>query len=300
MLYKNIRDIPINLKGRVAIKLHMGDKGNKTHISPQDVSVLIEKIKANGGDPYLVDTTTLYPRERFTREGYLRVARENGFGDFPVVIARDEDCVERDGFEIPRDIADADSLLVLSHATGHIFTAFAGAIKNLGMGCVNKETKRKIHGPMRPVYDESLCKKCGVCVEACKYGYLKLNDKVTMNLGNCAGCGRCIEACPTSALHTAKNAMETSFELFAAGAKAALSMFRPENTICITALKNITKLCDCVQDTGEIVCRDMGYLTGNNPLMLDIETANMIKEQNPNALDFKTWDLFVKMARKHF
>ncbi|UCD07727.1 MAG: DUF362 domain-containing protein [Candidatus Aenigmatarchaeota archaeon] len=299
MLYKNIGEIPINLKGRVAIKLHMGDRGNKTHISPKDVSVLIEKIRAKGGDPYLVDTITLYPRERSTREGYLMVARENGFGDFPIVIARDDVFVEKDGFRIPKDIADADSLIVLSHATGHVLMGFAGAIKNLSIGCVNKYSKRRIHEPMRPLYDEGLCKKCGVCAEACKYGYIKLNDKVEINLKDCHGCRRCVRSCPTGAIHIGKKALENNFELFSESAKAVLSLFKPENVIYINVLKNITELCDCVKDSGDIVCRDMGYLTGKNPLKLDMETPELIRKQNPDTLDFKTWNLFVNIAKKH-
>lgn len=309
MPYKDIKDIPINLKGRVAIKLHMGDdciKGRHTHVSPQDVKVLIDKIKANGGEPFLVDTTVLYKRRRNTVEGYMEVAKANGFGGFPIKIDGPDDFVEvsMDGIppiKVSKFIAKADALLVLSHATGHGFTGFAGVIKNLGMGGVVKEGKARIHGPCAPRYDEDKCVSCGKCAEACPHEVIVMEGgKPRFYREKCPACGRCLKACKTGALYVAEGALEKSFNELANAAKAVLSIFKPENTLYITVLKNITRLCDCAVDTGEIVCRDMGYLTGDNPLKLDIETANMIKEQNPDALDFKTWDLFVKTVRKHF
>lgn len=142
-LHDDIRDVPVGLKGRVAIKLHMGERGNPNHIPPSDVGILVNKINDNGGEPFLVDTTTLYKKGRFTKKGYEELAKRHGFGKFEVIIASDDEWKDVDGIRIAKPVAEADSLLVLSHVTGHILTGIGAAIKNLAMGCVVKDTKKE-------------------------------------------------------------------------------------------------------------------------------------------------------------
>ena len=43
----------------VAIKLHMGEYNNTAYIRPVYIRALADKIKSLGGDPLVVDTTTL-------------------------------------------------------------------------------------------------------------------------------------------------------------------------------------------------------------------------------------------------
>ena len=301
MLYQKISDIPISLRGRVAIKIHMGEKGNKTHISPQDVRIVFDKLKIQGCDPFLVDTTSLYQGGRSSPEGYAKVARENGFGDFPVVIARDEDCVVKGGFRIAKAILDVDSLLVLSHGKGHQITAYGGAIKNLGMGCMNKDSKSQIHSPSRPLSIPSKCRKCHACEKVCPCKAISVReDGVHVNEKICAGCECCIETCPSGALKAQPGGMEKSFRLFSLAAKQVIDSFKPGRVAYITALKDITQYCDCRSDSGKIVCPDIGYLSGRTALEIDQEAIKLIKEKNPNALDFETWSIFEKEARKVF
>jgi uncharacterized Fe-S center protein len=300
MLYKRIDDIPVNLSGRVAIKLHMGEAGNKTHVSPSDARVLVDKVKENGGEAFLVDTTTLYPKRRYTVEGYQEVAKENGFGGFNVIIAKDDVFEEINGIKLSKEILDADSLLVLSHGKGHGLTGFGGAVKNIGMGCVVKDGKRKIHSPTFPKYDESNCTLCGSCTSSCFANLIKIeNGKLEIDIDKCSGCGACANICKTGAMWIPNNATEQTFDMLALAAKGFLSRFKG-NVQYINVLKNITRFCDCSSDPGPVVCRDIGYLTGDNPLKLDSESMEMIKKKNPNALDFDTWELFEKIAKKHF
>jgi len=62
--------------------------------------------------------------------------------------------------------------------------AIAGAFNKVGMVSMS--------------LDESKCKKCSVCLEACGMGITKLED--IGNSTDCILCGRCIEACPQEAL----------------------------------------------------------------------------------------------------
>ncbi len=299
MLHQRISGIPVSLKGRVAIKVHMGERGNKTHLSPQDARIVFDKLKKAGCEPFLVDTTSLYQGARRTPEGYMKVAKENGFGDFPVVIARDEDYEIKGGFRIAKAVLDADSLLVLSHGKGHEITAFGGAIKNLGMGCVNDESKNQIHSPMVPRHISDRCRKCRACEKVCPCNAIHVTDAgVEIEERKCAGCQCCVETCPTGALKSNPAGTEKSFRLFSQAARQVIDSF--ERVAYITVLKNITEHCDCRSDAGRIVCGDIGYLSGKTALEIDLEAIALIKSKNPKALDFKTWDLFEKEAKRVF
>jgi uncharacterized Fe-S center protein len=78
----------------VAIKVHMGEYNNTAYLRPVYVRGLVEKIKSLGGDPMVVDTTTLpyspFP-SRTTALDYLKSVARNGFTqealDCPIVIA---------------------------------------------------------------------------------------------------------------------------------------------------------------------------------------------------------------------
>ena len=276
-IYGSIKEVLVDLRGRVAVKLHMGETGNPNHISPKDVEIAVKGIQKNGGRPFLTDTTTLYKKDRYTPGGYLRVAKANGFGKFDVVIADDEDFVDVNGYKVAKVLADADSLLLLTHVTGHKTTGIGAAIKNLAMGCVVKDTKRRIHAPMRPVYNEGKCALCGACVRACTLGCLSMGSGVLMHLEDCPGCGRCIGSCPAGAMYMAPGSVEKSFREFALAAKAVMKLFRHKDVLCINVLKNVTKYCDC-SDRSPVVSKDIGYLAGKDPLEIDLETARLLKK----------------------
>jgi heterodisulfide reductase subunit A len=48
--------------------------------------------------------------------------------------------------------------------------------------------------------DQSACVKCGICVDKCPYGALRLNEQLEVIEALCKGCGTCVAACPTGAL----------------------------------------------------------------------------------------------------
>ena len=52
-----------------------------------------------------------------------------------------------------------------------------------------------------PEIDNSKCSFCGVCITACPFGALNINeDKLRLNEVACKGCGLCQPACPTGAI----------------------------------------------------------------------------------------------------
>jgi hypothetical protein len=302
MLYRKIGDVPINLSGRVAVKLHMGESGRGAPIQIEDVRIIFEKIKANGGRPFLIDTTVLYKSERHTQEGYMKVAKENGYGEFPIVIADDNEWVEKNGIRIAKQIVEADSLLVLSHATGHIITGYAGAIKNVGMGCLVKDGKRTVHWGTTPQHDESRCARCGACTKVCPGDLVKMseNGKIKIDYEYCGGCLRCVRACTTEAMFNPEKGLEKFFGMLALATKSVVSGFHKESVMYLTVMKNITKFCDCSKSRGDPVCRDMGYLVEDGPLRIDQEAVRLITKENPRAINMDIWKLFESQAKKHF
>lgn len=297
-VFEDINDVPVRLAGRVAVKLHMGERGNPNHIPPSDVGIVVDKIKENGGEPFLVDTTTLYKKGRFTKTGYEELVQRNGFGKFEVVIAGDDEWEEVDGIRIAKPVAEADSLLVLSHVTGHILTGMSAAIKNLAMGCVVRDTKRKVHSHMRPVYYENLCTLCGDCVRECHHGCLRFVRKVVLDMRDCPACGRCIRICTSGAMRLPKNAEVHGFSAFAEAAKTVSGQFPRESILCINSLKNVTERCDCSSRSPR-VSKDIGYICGSDPLSMDLETGRLLREAKAR-IDWRAWDKFARISKAVF
>ncbi len=58
-----------------------------------------------------------------------------------------------------------------------------------------------VKGGMDVSLDNSKCKKCGVCVKACRFGALALDKEkgIAFDKDKCVLCGRCVKACPFDA-----------------------------------------------------------------------------------------------------
>ena len=139
------------LPGKVAIKLHSGEKGNQNFLGPDFWRPVIDRV---GGT--VVECNTAYKGERDTTEKHLKLMSYHGWDKyFPVEIL---DGVEEDlVLPIPngkvikenyvgRGIEKYDSMLVLSHFKGHPMGGFGGAVKQLSIGVASAYGKAYIHG----------------------------------------------------------------------------------------------------------------------------------------------------------
>ena len=279
--------------GSVAVKLHMGELGNITYIRPPFVRMVVDLIKKTGGKPFVTDTTALYPGGRDTAEKYLSTAAYNGFVldsvGAPIVIA---DGDGYDGISVPiesavkgcelkevriaSEIYDAEVLLILSHVKGHMLTGFGGAIKNLGMGCVTKETKRAQHTVNGPAFDESECDGCGACVEVCPSGAIILEEgKIKQDLKKCLHCSTCLFECPTDAWFWRKGVKE-QFQVYLAHAASGV-LHRFEQKIgFINFVQDVTPHCDCAAPAGRAIVQDVGILASLDPVAIDKASLDLI------------------------
>ena len=58
---------------------YFGEDGNDSHLRPSWVRVVVEKILAAGGKPFLTDTATLYSGSRQNAYDHMQTAYRHGF-----------------------------------------------------------------------------------------------------------------------------------------------------------------------------------------------------------------------------
>ncbi len=284
----------VNKGDLVAIKAHMGELGNVTHVRPGIVREVVGAVKTAGGRPFVTDTTTLYPEARWTAMEYLQTAAANGFtGESmgaPIIIAdgllgydgtqrsvsKRVDGCDLNEVEVAQAIVESDAMVAVSHAKGHDLTGFGGAIKNLGMGCLTKRGKATIHGVSVGEIDLGKCTGCGKCVESCVYGAMRLEEgKACRDVEKCVGCNWCLFACPNEAIKLPDGAKER-FQLYLAhGAMTVLEKFG--GRVCfINVVQDVTPLCDCATHAGNPVVADVGILASLDPVAIDKASLDLI------------------------
>ena len=140
-----------DLKGRVAVKVHSGEKGNQNFLKPSFWKPVIDKV---GGT--VVECNTAYEGERDTAEKHKRLLTDHGWDALYKTRILDDSSPDT-VLDIPggkvikknyvgNGINDYDSMLVLSHFKGHPMGGFGGAIKQLSIGLASSFGKAYIHG----------------------------------------------------------------------------------------------------------------------------------------------------------
>ena len=142
------------LPGKVAVKLHSGEHGNKNYLRPEFVKEIIEKVNGT-----VVECNTAYPGERNTTEKHKKLMEEHEWSKyFNVDIMDEEGEIElpiKNGKHIKTNyvgnhLKNYDSILVLSHFKGHPMGGFGGALKNISIGIASSYGKTYIHGVGKP------------------------------------------------------------------------------------------------------------------------------------------------------
>jgi Uncharacterized Fe-S center protein len=274
------------------IKIHFGEEGNTGHIKAEWLDGLVERLRSVTNNIFFTDTNVLYKQSKRTNAvDHLKLAYSHGFGlqkmNVPVIIAdglwgRNYTDIEINKkrfskVKIASDIADCDSLLVLTHITGHIMTGFAGAIKNLGMGCASRRGKFEQHCGIVPDLNTKECVGCGLCASNCPANAITLFDgKAKLDEANCIGCGECVVVCKTEALNakwseTLANLQEKMVE-YACGAVKSVD----KRVGYINFLTNITSDCDCLAKDEPRIVEDVGILASSDLVSIDSASAQIL------------------------
>ena len=204
-LYKKAgKDLP----GKVAVKLHSGEKGNQNFLGPEFWKPVVEYV---GGT--VVECNTAYDGERNETRKHKKLLEDHGWSRY-----FDVDLLDAEGpdleLEIPngkvikknyigKDLADYDSMLVLSHFKGHPMGGYGGALKQLSIGVASSYGKAYIHGAGVPediwtadhnAFLESMADAAGSVIEYLKGNILYVNVMKNMSV-DCDCCAVAEDPC---------------------------------------------------------------------------------------------------------
>lgn len=148
------KKLGVELKGKVAVKVHSGEKGNQNYLKPLFYKDIIDYVNGT-----VVECNTAYDGARNTSEKHLKLLEEHEWSKYYNVDLLDKDAE----LELPvkegkhlkvnyvgKNIENYDSMLVLSHFKGHPMGGFGGALKNISIGLASSHGKANIHGAGKP------------------------------------------------------------------------------------------------------------------------------------------------------
>ncbi len=145
------RRVGAELTGKVAVKLHSGEEGNQNFLKPDFFKPVIEFVNGT-----VVECNTAYEGSRNTTEKHRITLEKHGWSKYFKVDLLDAEGPDLE-LSIPngkrikknfvgKDLANYDSMLVLSHFKGHPMGGYGGAIKQLSIGVASSFGKAYIHG----------------------------------------------------------------------------------------------------------------------------------------------------------
>ncbi|HEY3396649.1 MAG TPA: DUF362 domain-containing protein [Armatimonadota bacterium] len=274
---------------RVAIKMHVGGGLGYTTLHPIFVRAVVDAVKAAGGKPFLTDGS--FSTDAAVARGYTpevvgaRVVGAGGEHD-QYFYPRTTEVPGLPEIELCGNIVDADAMIVLSHGKGHGNSGFGGAIKNIAMGCVTCRSRGALHSLMTSnfAWNEELCTHCEQCVQGCPVGAVSFSPEGDLRIfeHHCRWCLHCAYTCPVHALTMEDPGQK--FVLFqqgmAAAVKETLACFDPAQVYFITALLNVTPLCDCWGFSTPSLIPDQGIIAGDDIVAMEQAALDMIKVED--------------------
>ncbi len=139
----------MTMSGKVAVKVHSGEKGNQNYLRPEFSKKLINDLKGT-----VVECNTAYAGARNTTPKHTKLMQEHGWTKYYNVDIMDADGdvalpviggkVIKENY-VGKNLLKYDSLVVLSHFKGHPMGGFGGALKQLSIGCASTVGKCWIH-----------------------------------------------------------------------------------------------------------------------------------------------------------
>ena len=197
-----------NLPGKVAIKVHSGEKGNQNFLRPDFWKSVIDHV---GGT--VVECNTAYDGARNTTARHVKLFEEHGWTRYFEVDLLDSEGPDLE-LDIPngkvikknyvgKNIENYDSMLVLSHFKGHPMGGYGGAIKQLSIGVASSYGKAYIHGAGEPdkiwtsdhdAFLESMADAAGSVVDYFKGKILYINVMKNMSV-DCDCCAVAEDPC---------------------------------------------------------------------------------------------------------
>ncbi len=262
--------------GEVALKIHMGEPGDTHYIRPAFASTLAGLIKKEGGNPTVIETSGMgWIAGRTSEKRHLDAARRNGFTEETIgagirMIDGELGLDTIPGSVVARGISDFDSMIVLSHVTGHVQAGFGGAIKNVGLGCVTKSGKYRVHHPVPPKIDLEKCTSCDECIKICPSDAVK--DYIITK--ECSLCSLCLDVCESCAISAAFRGKISLTEMIADNASEVLRHM--DSTGFINLAIDVLPHCDCHPFSDVPLVPDIGVLASRDPIAVDRASIDLV------------------------
>lgn len=227
------------LEGKVAIKLHSGEKGNQNYMKPEFWKPVIDHI---GGK--VVECNTAYEGERNYTNKHLALIKQHGWSRYFDVDLMDAEGPD-DVLDIPngkvikknivgKNLKNYDSMIVLSHFKGHPMGGYGGALKQLSIGCASSRGKSIIHSAG------------------------KTDDQKIV-----------WDDLPEQDLF---------LESMADAASSIVSFFKG-NMVFINVMKNLSVDCDCCAVAEDPCMKDIGILASLDPVAIDQACIDLVYKQ---------------------
>ena len=233
------------LPGKVAVKVHSGEKGNQNFLRPEFMKPMIDAVKGT-----VVECNTAYGGERNTSEKHRKLIAYHGWSHY-----FDVDLMDAEGpdleLAIPegrkihknlvgKNLAAYDSMLVLSHFKGHPMGGFGGALKQLSIGCASTAGKAYIHSAGKTT-DQYI-----------------LWDNVA--------------------------AQDDFLASMADSASSVVKYFRG-NMAFVNIMCNMSVDCDCCAVAEDPCMKDIGILSSLDPVALDQACVDLVKQSDDPGRD---------------
>ena len=227
------------LEGKVAIKLHSGEKGNQNYMKPEFWKPVIDHI---GGK--VVECNTAYEGERNYTNKHLALIKQHGWNRYFDVDLMDAEGPD-DVLDIPngkvikknivgKNLKNYDSMIVLSHFKGHPMGGYGGALKQLSIGCASSRGKSIIHSAG------------------------KTDDQKIV-----------WDDLPEQDLF---------LESMADAASSIVNFFKG-NMVFINVMKNLSVDCDCCAVAEDPCMKDIGILASLDPIAIDQACIDLVYKQ---------------------
>ena len=233
------------LPGKVAVKMHSGEKGNQNYLRAEFVKDVIQHVNGT-----VVECNTAYEGARNSTEKHRKLIEEhewNKYFPFDLLDAEGPDMeldvpngkVLKKNY-VGKNLANYDSLFVLSHFKGHAMGGYGGALKQLSIGCASSAGKTLIH-------------TAGV------------TDDQTKLFDNLPEQDRFLEA-------------------MADAASSVVDYFKG-NAVYVNVMKNISIDCDCDGNASAPCMQDIGILASLDPVALDQACLDLVYNSNDPGKD---------------
>ncbi len=281
----------------VAIKTHFGEENTQGYVRPLNFAMLARLLKKKNAQPFLTDTSTLYSGLRANAIGHIELAERHGFGfantQTPLIMADGLTGDEEMDVAIPGRlyqkvkiaslIVKSQSLVVVSHFTGHMVSGFGAALKNMGMGCSSRRGKLAQHSTATPSIKKKKCTGCAACVSWCPAQAITMVEQIArIDKNKCIGCAECLTVCRFDAI--GYNWSETYEQLQRKIVEHAwgVAAVKKDKVIYINFLNRISKDCDCMGGYKKI-SPDIGVLVAFDPVAIDAASLDLVEQKTGQA-----------------